>query len=84
MNADAYFQLKLGLMQDCKRFDIIQDGERHQSNFFGMIVLVAHGQPGDHHVRIADGLDLGGQQGDTEEKIELYVFATTHVHDVDD
>lgn len=60
VNANAYLQLQLRLVLDGETFHCVQNGQRHQSDFARMIVAVALRQSGHHHVRVADGLDLGG------------------------
>ena len=45
-------------MSDLKGLDLLEESEGHAGDLGRVPRPVADGEAGDHHVRVADGLDL--------------------------
>ena len=58
VEADADFQLVIGLVQNFEALDGIQNADGHASDFTCVAIFVANRQSTHHHVRVACGVEM--------------------------
>ena len=58
MQSDSELEFLVRLVPDFERFDRLQQSQGHPRNLPRVVQPVPVGQPGHHHVRVTDRLNL--------------------------